>query len=81
MFTNEDKEKYPIRPEWEYHYYVLEAIRQSGICNMWGAEDYLMDWIREDDGVELSREDARKILLSWMANYEELNKKYKWRKL
>ena len=68
-----ENEKYPIKEEWEAYYKVLEAIRESGITNMFGASPYLQEFCPE-----LSREEAKEILLSWMSNYDELNKKYGW---
>ena len=40
---------------------------------MFGAAPYLREFYPE-----LSREEAREILCNWMANYDELNKKYNW---
>lgn len=70
MFNNE---KHPIRDEWEEYYKMLEAIRKSGITNMFGAAPYLKEFCPE-----LSREEANQILCNWMSNYDELNKKYSW---
>ena len=70
MFNNE---KHPIKEEWEVYYIILERIRQSGITNMFGAAPYLKEFCPE-----LSREESKEILLSWMSNYDELNKKYGW---
>ena len=68
-----ENEKYPIKEEWEVYYEVLEAIRKSGITNMFGAAPYLREFCPE-----LSREEANKILCNWMHNYNELNKRYNW---
>jgi hypothetical protein len=68
-----ENEKYPIKEEWEEYYKMLEVIRKSGITNMFGATPYLKDFYPE-----LSSEEAKEILLSWMSNYNELNKKYCW---
>ena len=68
-----DNEKHPIKEEWEVYYIILERIRQSGITNMFGAAPYLKEFCPE-----LSREETKEILLSWMSNYNELNKKYGW---
>lgn len=72
MFKN-DNEKYPIKEEWECYYQMLEAIRKSGVTNMFGAAPYLREFCPE-----LSREESNKILSNWMSNYDELNKKYNW---
>ena len=69
----QDKEKYTIREEWEEYYKILEAIRKSGVTNMFGAAPYLQEFCPE-----LSREEAREILGNWMRNYDELNKKHNW---
>lgn len=71
MFS--DKEKYPIKEEWEEYYKVLEGIRRSGITNMFGAAPYLKEFCPE-----LSRAEANEILCNWMSNYDELNKRYNW---
>ena len=36
-----DKEKYPIRNDWQSYYEALENIRRSGSVNMWGASPVL----------------------------------------
>jgi hypothetical protein len=64
----------PIREEWEQYYKVLEAIRESGITNMWGAAPYLKEFCPE-----LSHQESQAILVNWIRNYDELNKKYGWR--
>lgn len=69
-----ENEKYPIKEEWEAYYNVLEAIRQSGVTNMFGAAPYLKEFCPE-----LSEKEAGEILCNWMNNYNELNKKYGWR--
>ncbi len=66
--------KYPIREDWEDYYKVLEAIRESGITNMFGAAPYLTELCPE-----LSTNESREILCNWMSNYDELSKKYGWR--
>jgi hypothetical protein len=67
-------EKYPIKEEWEAYYTILERIRESGITNMFGAAPYLKEFCPE-----LSHKEAQAILVNWMRNYNELNKKYGWR--
>lgn len=62
--------KYPINPEWKDYYIMLEAIRQSGITNMWGSSPYLAEFA--DIDIKL----ASKILCSWIENYNELKKLY-----
>ena len=68
-----ENEKYPIREDWKDYYETLENIRQMGICNMWGASVPLKQVYPE-----LSEKDAQGILLNWIHNYNELNKKYGW---
>ena len=63
----------PIREEWEEYYQVLEGIRQSGISNMFGAAPYLKEFCPE-----LSHKLSQAILVNWIRNYDELNKKYGW---
>jgi hypothetical protein len=67
-------EKYPIREEWEEYYKVLEGIRRTGVCNMWGASIYLKEFCPE-----LSEKLSQAILVNWISNYEKLNEKYGWR--
>ena len=63
----------PIREEREEYYQVLEGIRQSGITNMFGAAPYLKEFCPE-----LSHKLSQAILVNWIRNYDELNKKYGW---
>lgn len=64
----------PINEEHLDYYADLEAIRESGICNMWGANLYLKEM-----NPELSDKEAKEILLTWIENYDELNKRFGWR--
>lgn len=68
-----NNEKYPIKEEWEKYYKMLEAIRQSGITNMFGASPYLKEFCPE-----LSEKESREILCNWITNYDTLNAKYGW---
>jgi hypothetical protein len=65
--------EYEIREGWEEYYNFLEAIRRTGVCNMYGAAIYLVECF------ELTDEEAKEILCNWMENYDELSKKYDWR--
>jgi len=67
-----EENKYPIKDEWEQYYNTLEAIRKSGITNMYGAAPYLA--MAEDIDERLAGE----ILINWMHNYSELSKIYNW---
>lgn len=58
--------KHPINHDWKNYYILLEGIRQSGICNMWGAAPYLTELA----GIAQSL--ASDILMSWISNYDEL---------
>jgi hypothetical protein len=71
MFNNEGR--HPIKEEWIDYYRTLEGIRVSGITNMFGAASYLKEFCPE-----LSHDEAKEILLSWMENYHELNKRFGW---
>jgi len=42
----------------------LNALRESGITNMYGAGEYLMDTF------DLQKVEARKILANWMSNFQ-----------
>ena len=49
---------------------MLEAIRQSGITNMWGASPYLAEFAGITQGL------AKEVLVSWIENYDELKNLY-----
>lgn len=68
-----DNKKYPIKEEWEEYYNVLEGIRRTGICNMWGSS-----WLLKEFCPELSEEQSKEILCSWITNYNALSEKYEW---
>lgn len=68
-----DKEnKYPIRDDWEEYYKFLEALRRTGVCNMYGASVYI------EKIFKLSEKEAKEILCNWMTNYNKLAEKYDW---
>lgn len=50
----------------EVYYQELDWIRDSGMCNMYGATPYL-----NEEFPELTEKECRKILTSWMEEYEE----------
>lgn len=62
-----------IREDWFEHYKTLEAIRASGIVNMYGAAPYLADW----DGIDEKL--AKQVLVNWMHNYSKLSEMFGWR--
>ena len=62
-----------IKEEWEDYYKTLEAIRRTGVVNMYGAAPYLRECFPD-----LSSDEANEILCNWMHNYTELNKKFGW---
>ena len=45
------------------YWIYLENLRKSGVTNMYGASPYL------EQAFGLSRAEAKRILLDWMANY------------
>lgn len=57
-----------INEEHINYYKTLEAIRRSGVCNMWGAAPYLADM------ENISEEKAEEVLLEWITNYNEIKK-------
>ena len=61
-----------IRKEWYEFYKTLEAIRVSGVVNMYGAATYLAEYW------EIDEELAKQVLANWMVNYSELSKIFKW---
>lgn len=68
-------EKYPIKEEWENYYKTLEAIRRTGVCNMWGADAYLRECYPK-----MGVQESQDILCNWINNYDKLNEKYGWQK-
>ena len=50
----------------EEYYSYLDALRESGVTNMFGAGQYLME------AFNLSKTGARMVLMAWM---EQFNKK------
>lgn len=52
-----------IKYELEFYEY-LDELRRSGVTNMWGARQYLMDEFAMDDGKE-----AASILADWMETF------------
>lgn len=65
-------ENHPINEAWVKYYKTLESIRKSGIVNMWGAAPVLAEW----EGI--TQELAKSVLMSWIANYDALNKRFNW---
>ena len=68
-----NKSKNSINENWINYYNALEAIRRSGVCNMWGSGSYLRELYPE-----LSKELSREILINWMDNYDELYQCFSW---
>lgn len=48
----------------EYFEY-LDHLRESGVCNMFGAGSYL------EKEFDLDKKDARKVLVSWIEGFEK----------
>ena len=68
-----DTEKHPINESWEEYYKVLEGIRRTGVCNMWGSAPLLKEFCPE-----LSEQESKDILCSWITNYNQLSQNYGW---
>ena len=65
--TNEECEiEVAYNKEWIPHYIDLEALRASGVTNMFGATPYL------EQARGLSKGEAMKVLSSWMEHYSAL---------
>ena len=47
------------------HKNYLDALRESGVINMYGASPYLQDRFG------LSRKESKEVLLNWMKSYGE----------
>lgn len=52
--------------KWMRYYRYIEKLRASGITNMFEISVYL------EDEFNLYNDDAKKILVSWMKNYDEI---------
>ena len=61
----------PTKPEvaTEDHLVYLDALRESGITNMFGARPYLIGAFSK-----LSNKEAQEILLYWMKTFSERHK-------
>lgn len=57
---------YEAKKENIKYYKMLEEIRRSGVCNMWGASPVFAEM------ANISEEDADAILLEWINNYNEI---------
>ena len=66
---------HPLCDEWREYYKTLEAIRRTGVVNMWGAAPYLTACFPD-----ISEQKSTDVLLSWIANYDELNERFGWQK-
>lgn len=51
--------------EYSEYFAYLDALRESGVTNMFGAGPYLME------EYDLSRSEARTVLMSWMQNFQK----------
>ncbi len=47
------------------HFEFLDDLRGSGVTNMWGASEYLMDEF------DMARGDAQRVLTHWMNTFSE----------
>ncbi len=54
----------PTNDELIDYYYFLDALRESGATNMYGATPYLAD------EYDMSEKYAKKILVKWMTSYD-----------
>ncbi len=73
--TTDPENKYPLKTDdlkWVEYYKFLEALRRTGVCNMWGAGIYL------EEAFQLSSKEASEVLCNWINNYDELNKIFEW---
>ncbi|AMO55565.1 hypothetical protein GZ77_09500 [Endozoicomonas montiporae] len=63
MNNDENEKPNALEPE---HLTYLDELRESGVTNMFGASSYL-----EAEFPELGRNEARDILMYWMATFED----------
>jgi hypothetical protein len=52
-------------PKEQEYFTYLEEIRQSGVTNMWGADNYLVEEF------SLSKKESTEILLRWIKLHDE----------
>ena len=55
-----------MNKKWMRYYRYIEKLRASGITNMFEISVYL------EDEFNLYNDDAKKILVSWMKNHDEI---------
>ena len=56
-----------MNKEWLKYYRTLNIIRESGLCNMYGAHHHLREIYPE-----LNEKESIDILQSWMKHFEEI---------
>jgi hypothetical protein len=61
--------------EWERYFIFLNVLRESGVTNMFGATTYLAEHFEDDD---MSDKQWREVLMCWMQNYNEINRRLDW---
>ena len=61
--------------EWKHYFVFLNVLRESGVANMFGATPYLAEHFEDDD---MSMKQWRKVLMCWMQNYDEINRRLDW---
>jgi hypothetical protein len=66
-------EKTPINRDWDEHYKMLEALRQTGISQFQAGSYFVVD-----SGLPTAL--AQEIVQSWLDNYDELALKLHWKK-
>ena len=67
------KSFYPVIEEHEEYYKFLEALRRTGVTNMYEADKFLIECFK------MSEDEAKNILHTWMYNYDTLSDLYKWK--
>jgi hypothetical protein len=67
------REKAAINRDWNEHYKMLEALRQTGISQFQAGSYFVVD-----SGLPTAL--AQEIVQSWLDNYDELALKLHWKK-
>tara|TARA_R110000787_G_scaffold208786_1_gene318762 strand:+ start:2431 stop:2631 length:201 start_codon:yes stop_codon:yes gene_type:complete len=57
--------------EWKEYFIYLDALRESGVTNMFGAVPYLQEGFPDDD---LTNRQWGDVMMNWMENYDEISK-------
>jgi len=67
--------------EWKEYFIFLNVLRESGVANMFGATPYLAEHFPDAEDAEgnpFTMRQWRKVLMFWMQNFDEINRRLDW---